>query len=130
MKTALYLLRLISTSLKKKILTQIELLSISNRTVYAFLREKSKVLPTKLQLKWYESLQTSANCMKWKKIYKNNYFSAIETKLRSFQIKLNLRFIVTNVQLAGFDIIYIETCTFCLQYLETINCLFLECEIV
>ena len=93
----------------KKILTQIEVLNISNRTVHAFLREKSKVLPIKQQLKWCESLQTSPNFMNWKKIYENNYFSTIETKkLRSFQIRLNLRSVVTNVQLAGFDIICVR----------------------
>ena len=64
-----------------------------------FLRENSKVLPTKQQLKWCESLQISFNSMKWKKIYENNSFSTIETKLRSFQIRLKLRSVVTNVQL-------------------------------
>ena len=57
---------------KKKILMQIELLNKSNRTVYAFLRVKSKVLPFKQQLKWCESLQTFSNFMNWKKIYENN----------------------------------------------------------
>ena len=46
---------------KEKMLTQIELLSKSNRTVYAFLREKSLVFPIKQQLKWCENLQTSSN---------------------------------------------------------------------
>ena len=68
-----------------------------NRTVYVFLREKSKMLPIKQQLKCCESLQTSSNSMNWKKIYDNNYFSTIETKLRSFQIRLDLRSVVTNV---------------------------------
>ena len=108
---------------------KIELLSKLNGTVYAFLREKSKVLPIEQQLKRCESLQTS-NFISWKKIYENNYFSIIETKLRSFQIRLNLRSVVTNVQLAGFDIIDSEMCTFCLQHPETINHLFLDCKIV
>ena len=46
---------------KEKILTQVELLSKSNRTVYAFLREKLKVFHIKQQLKRCESLQTSSN---------------------------------------------------------------------
>ena len=53
---------------KEKILTQIELLSKSNRTVYILLREKSKVLPIKQQLKWCKKLQTSSNSINWKKI--------------------------------------------------------------
>ena len=43
--------------------------------------------------------------MNWKKIYKDNYFSNIDTKLRFFQIRLNLRSVATNVQPAEFDII-------------------------
>ena len=86
--------------LKEKILTQSEVLSKSNRTVYAFLREKSNVFFDEQQLKWCESLQTSSNSTNRRKIYENNYISTIESKLRSFQIRLNLRFVVTNVQLA------------------------------
>ena len=130
MKPAFHLQCLISTSLKKKMLTQIELLSTSNKTAYAFLREKFKDIPSKQQIKWCESLQKSSNFINWKAIYENNYFSTTETKLRSFQIRLNLRSIVTNIQLAGFDIINSELCTFCLQHPETINHLFLNCKIV
>ena len=115
---------------KEKILTQIELLTESIKTVYALFREKSKVLPFKQQLKWWENLQFSSNFMNWKEINEYNYFSAIETKLRSFQIKLYLRSVVTNVQLAGFDIIDSEMCTFYLQPIETTNHLFLNCKIV
>ena len=41
-----------------------------------------------------------------------------------------MRSIVTNVQLAGFDITDSEMCAFCLQHPETINHLFLDCKIV
>ena len=81
-------------------------------------------------MKWCESLQTSSNSMNWKKIYENNYFLTIEIKSRLFQIRLNLRSVATNVQLAGFDIIESEICTFCLQHRKTINHLFLRCKIV
>ena len=111
-------------------LTWRRLLSTSNKTAYAFLREKFKDIPSKQQIKWCESLQISSNFINWKAIYENNYFSTTETKLRSFQIRLNLRSIVTNIQLAGFDIIDNELCTFCLQHPETINHLFLNCKIV
>ena len=88
------------------------------------------MLPIKQQLEWSESLQTSFNTMNRKKTYKNNSFSTIETKLRSLQIGLNLRSVVTNVQLAGVDIIDSEMFTLCLQHPETINHLFLDCKIV
>ena len=100
---------------------QIELFNKSNRTVFAFLREKLKVLPIKQQLKWYESLQTSSNSTNWKKIYVKNYFSTIKTKLRSFQLTLTLRSAVTTVQLAGLDINDSEICMFCLQHPKAIN---------
>ena len=86
-------------------LSQIELLGQSNKTAYTFLREKSKILPIKQQLKWCEILQIPPESIDWKKTYENNYFSTTETKLRSFQIRLNLRYLVMNVQLAGFGFI-------------------------
>ena len=52
--------------------------------------------------------------------YENNYFATNETKLRSFQIKLNLRSIVTDVQRAGFGIIDSNHCAFCSEEPETI----------
>ena len=105
---------------KKTMLSHIELLGQSNKTAYTFLREKSKILPIKQQLKWCDILQTSPESIDWKKVYENNYFSTIETKLRSFQIRLNLRSLVMNVQLAGFGIINSELCFFCLQQPETL----------
>ena len=78
-------------------LSPIELLEQSNKTAYAFLREISKILPIKQQLKWCDILQISPEFIDWKKVYENNYFSTIETKLRSFQIRLNLRSLVMNV---------------------------------
>ena len=105
---------------KKKMLSHIELLGQSNKTAYTFLREKSKILPIKQQLKWCDILQIPPESIDWKKVYENNYFSTIETKLRSFQIRLNLRSLVMNVQLAGFGIIDSELCFFCLQQPETL----------
>ena len=69
---------------KKKMLSQIELLGQSNKTAYTFLREKSKILPIKQQLKWCDILQIPPESIDWKKVHENNYFSTIETKLRSF----------------------------------------------
>ena len=39
------------------------------------------------------------------KKYKSSYFSTTEIKLRSLQIRLNLRFLVMNVQMTRFSII-------------------------
>ena len=68
---------------KKKVLSHIELLGQSNKTAYTFLSEKSKILPIKQQLKWCDILQISPESIDWKKVYENNYFSTIETKILS-----------------------------------------------
>ena len=62
---------------KKKMLSQIELLGQSNKTAYTFLREKSKILPIKQQLKWFDILQITPESIDWKKVYENNYFLTI-----------------------------------------------------
>ena len=56
----------------------------------------------------------------WKKVHENNYFSIIETKLRFFQIRLNLRSLVMNEQLAGFGIIDSKLCSFCFEQPKTL----------
>ena len=55
---------------------------------------------------------------------------AIESKLRSFQVKLNFRAIVTNKQLHGFDLIENGTCAFCKTETEILMHLFCTCTIV
>ena len=63
------------------------------------MKNKVKVLPVKQQLKWCDILQLPSDATDWSTIYKNNYYATNKTKLRSFQIRLNVRSIVTNVQL-------------------------------
>ena len=57
---------------KKKMLSEIVLLGQSNKTAYTFLREKSKILPIKQQLKWRVILQIPLESIDWKKVYENN----------------------------------------------------------
>ena len=97
-------------------LSQTGLLGQLNKTAYTFLREKSKILPIKQQLKWCETLQIPPESIDWKKVHENNYFSTMKVKLRSFQIRLNLRSLVIYVQLAGFGIIDSESCSFCIFF--------------
>ena len=68
--------------------------------------------------------------MNWGEIYQNNYLCTIETKLRSFQIELNLRVIVTNIQLLGFGLINTENFKFCNKAPETLLHLFCICPVV
>ena len=53
-----------------------------------------------------------------------------KTKLRSFQIRLNLSSIVTNVQFYGIDISSNVLCMLCLEESETLTHLFYICKIV
>ena len=56
--------------------------------------------------------------------------STIESKLRSFRVKLKLRAIVTNKQLHGFGLIENGACAFCKTETETLMRLFCTCTIV
>ena len=63
-------------------------------------------------------------------MYRSVYNSTIETKLRSFQIKLDLRSIVTNVALHGFCVSDTNKCSFCKIEPETLLHLFFECRFI
>ena len=84
---------------KQTVKQQNAALGSSSKTAYKFFRDKVKVLPVKQQLKRCDILQLPSDTIDWSTIYENNYCATNETKLRSFQIRLNLRSIVTNVQL-------------------------------
>ena len=77
-----------------------------------------------------DALQILRNNIDWNKTYENIYFATNETKLLPFQIKLNLRSIVTNVQLAGFGIDASDHCVFCSKKPEAIISLFCMSKLV
>ena len=56
--------------LKQNVKEQVDRLGKSNKTVYSFLRDKRKILPTKLQQKWGEILQLSSDNID----YENNFY--------------------------------------------------------
>jgi len=94
--------------------------------VYHFLLQKTKILPIKHQNKWCDILQLDSSSVNWSKVYENNYFATLETKLRSF----HMRSIVTNIQLCGFEIIESKLCVFCFKLPETLFHLFCDCKIL
>ena len=77
-----------------------------------------------------ENLQITADSLNWQNIYQNNYYATNENKLRSFQIRLNLRLIVTQLQLHGFELVDDNLCKFCRKKTKTLMHLFCDCEIV
>ena len=115
---------------KNKVEEQVAFLGQTSKRTYTFLRDKEKILPIKLQQKWCDTLQMLLNDIDWNRIYENNYLAANETKLRSFQIRLNMRSIVTNVQRNGMGTDDNNHCVFCsenpdtmIHYLVSVNLL-------
>ena len=106
---------------KQTVKQQIAALGSSSNNAYKFLRDKVKVVPVKQQLKCCDILQLSSDAIDWSIIiYENNYYITNDTKLRSFQIRLNLRSIVTNVQLYFLDIVSNNLRTLCPKEPETL----------
>ena len=93
------------------------------------MREYNIVEPIKQQELWSKDLNIQS-VVDWDEIYKTNYLCTIKTKLRSFQIKLNLRVVVTKIQLFGFGLIESENCKFCSRAPETFLHLFCTCHVV
>ena len=98
------------------------------KAVYRYLIEKTTKLPLEQQAKWSSELKDQN--LQWNSVYRSVYNSTIETKLRSFQIKFNLRAILTNVALYGFCISDANNCSFCKIEPETLLHLFFECRII
>ena len=77
-----------------------------------------------------DALQILPKNIEWNRIYENNYLGTNETKLRSFQIRLNMKSIVTNVQINGMGIVDNKHFAFCSKDSETIIHLFCKCKFV
>ena len=72
-------------------------------------------------------METEVN---WTKYYENAYYCTLETKLRSFQIKLFLKCIVFNNTLHGFGLVDSDKCAFCKTDTEDIMHFFYYCPYV
>ena len=98
------------------------------RAIYHYLIKKTTKLPLEQQAEWSSELKDQNS--QWNSVYLSVYNSTIETELRSFQIKLNFRAILTNVALHGFSISDTSKCSFCKIEPETLLHLFFECRII
>ena len=90
--------------------------------------EKIKILPTKQQHQWCENLQITADFLNWQKIYENSNRATNKNNSRLFQIRLNLRSIVT--QFHGFKPVDDNMGKFCEKKTGTLMHLFCDCETV
>ena len=102
----------------------------TTKSVYQSLLTAKMRLPLKQQNSWQRDLGVIIAANHWKAVYKINFLSTIESKLHSFQVKLNFRAIVTNKHLHGFGLIENGTCAFCKTETETLMHLFCTCTIV
>ena len=74
-------------------------------------------------------MQITADSLNWQNIDENNYYATNKNKLRSFQVRLNLRSIVTQLHLHGFELVDDNLCKFCRKEPETLIHLFYDCKI-
>jgi len=95
-------------SLSNQPQTSIDLLRIAKENAVSnwsvtkkmYLHLTNSTFPEKQQLRWADEFSLNSNTINWTKIYTTNYYC---TLLRSFQIKLNLRAILTNIQFLWYD---------------------------
>ena len=111
-----------------KILENLKSHGKTTKSFYCFLFSKLPSIPVKQQARWNQALNILPEDIDWSSIYKRNFASSPETKLRSFQTKLNLRAIVTNIALHGFEIADTDKCFFCNLECETLLHLFCTCS--
>nr|CAB3264534.1 pol-like protein [Phallusia mammillata] len=69
------------------------------KETYNFVKEHTSEPPTQEQKKWETDIGISTEKPNWREVYRNTYNCTLETKLRAFQIKLNLRAVITNNKL-------------------------------
>ena len=111
----------------ENVLQNLQTYGKSTKSFYDYFFSKIESLPRKQQTRWNEELNLSISTDDWFTIYKCNYDVTPETKLRSFQVKLNLRAVVTNIVLHGLEITTIDKCTFRDAEKETLLPLFCTC---
>nr|XP_039255021.1 uncharacterized protein LOC120331908 [Styela clava] len=99
----------------------------SCKNTYKIIIMKQFVSPNMYKSFWQESFNISS--VQWNKYFINSYSSTIETKLRSFQMKLFYKAITLNNVLYGFGIVESNLCEFCKLHIETLLHLFYYCEI-
>ena len=128
-KTSSTISRLSKKNLKIKLASQGN--QIKHHTISKKIDQQHKQLHLgKLQLKSCHDLELDNEDINWSQTYESNYYSTNETKLRSFQMRLNLRSIVTKKQLHGCEMIDSNVYEFCLKETETLLHLFCECSII
>ena len=97
------------------------------KVFYKILIEKIKEKPTETQKKWQRKLDRNFDTDYWTYIFGLPFRITNDTKLQSFQFKINQRIYFTNSRLMKCKLLDTELCTFCGEAKETIVHLFSEC---
>ena len=98
----------------------------SSRVLYWDLVKKIEITPTS-KCKYEELFPTTD--LPWQEIYLLPRSVTVDTKTREFQYKLLHRIIFTNKALYKMGIVSSTMCTFCEKFEESIEHLFIYCEI-
>ena len=105
----------------KNVLQNLRTYGKSTKSFYHYLFLKIDSSTNKLQTCWNRELNLSLGTEDWSIIYKCIYEVTSETKLKSFQIKVYMRAVATNIILHGLEIITTDKCTFYNSRTETFS---------
>ena len=101
--------------------------NLTSKTIYRKLCFNEDLLETKVN--WINNqLNVKINVSELNALVQNIKKITISVKLRSFQYRLLMNGIITNVQLKYFKIKDTNRCTFCEESVETLKHLFYECK--
>ena len=103
-----------------------DLRTMKPKRIYEKILTKSIERPTSEE-KLNSLMSTSFNIDDWKLIYKMPFLSTIESKLRSFQFKINHNIYYTNEKLLMVKKSETDKCYFCEQETETLIHFFIKC---
>ena len=108
-------------------MTEKTLKTITSKRIYNSILSKQVCRPTS-EAKLNEILNMQCNDQDWENIYKLPFLSTIESKLRSFQFKINHNIYYTNEKLKQVRKADTDLCSFCNEEKETLLHLFVDCR--
>ena len=97
------------------------------KPIYNILLKNTFENPVKIQNKWNQNLGGVNIIENWDMYYRIPFKNIQNSKLQSFQYKINLRFLYSNNMLYKCKLTETELCSFCFETKETLLHLFFEC---
>ena len=105
---------------------QERLKKMTSKQLYESVLSKTISRPTSEE-KLSQMLSLELNENDWENVYRLPFLATIESKLRSFQFKINHNIYYTNKKLKDVNIIESAECSFCKSEIETLEHLFSAC---